>query len=166
MLKATKTTMVAGAAIVALVGIGGGVAFATSGSPAPNSTLTAATMASTTTSGATPTTAAKPHRKGRRLLARAEHAVVTVRTKTGTEVIDLQRGQVTAISPTSVTVKSTDGFSATYAVTSTTKARKTGQPSDIGNVTDGDRVLVRATQSGSTATATWIGDHGPAPAAH
>ena len=166
MLKATKTTMVAGAAIVALVGIGGGVAFATSGSSTPDNTLTAATMASTTTSGATPATTTKPHRKGRRLLARAEHAVVTVRTKTGTEVIDLQRGQVTAISPTSITVKSADGFTSTYVVTSTTKVRKTGQPSAIGNVADGDRVVVTAVHSGNTDTAKRIGDHGTAPAGH
>ena len=159
MLKATKTTMIAGAAVVALIGIGGGVAFATSsGSPTPN-TLTAATTSTTPTSGAN--TPAKHKHRG--LLARAEHGSVTVRTKTGTEVIDLQRGQVTAVSPTSISVRSQDGFSATYVVTSTTKVRKTGQQSAIGNVADGDSVVIEAVHSGTTDTAQHIGDHGTKP---
>jgi hypothetical protein len=156
MFKATKTTMIAGAAVVALIGIGGGVAFAgSSGSPTPN-TLTAATT-STTPAGGTNTPAKHKHRGP---LARAEHGSVTVRTKTGTEVIDLQRGQVTAVSPTSISVRSQDGFSATYVVTSTTKVRKTGQPSAIGNVADGDNVVIEAVHSGTTDTARHIGDHG------
>jgi len=166
MLKATKTTMVVGAAIVALVGIGGGVAFATSGSATPNSTLTAATTASATTSGATPTTAAKARGKARQLLARAEHAVITVRTKAGTEVVDLQRGQVAAVNPTSITVKSTDGFIATYVVTSTTKVNKGTQASAIGDVSDGDKVQVTAVHSGNTDTAQRIGEAGSTPAGH
>ena len=158
MLKATKTTMIAGAAVVALIGIGGGVAFATSGSgsPAPASTLTAAT---TPTSGSTPADG-PAKRKHHGLLDRAEHGQVTVRAKTGTQVIDLQRGLVTAVSPTSITVKSADGFTATYVVDSTTKVRKTKQASAIGNVADGDNVVVAAVQSGSTGTAKRIGDHG------
>jgi hypothetical protein len=157
MLKATKTTMIAGAAVVALIGIGGGVAFATSGSSTPTSTLTAAT---TPTSGSNTPTDGPSKRKHHGLLDRAEHGQVTVRAKTGTEVIDLQRGLVTAVSPTSITVKSQDGFSATYVVNSTTKVRKTGQQSAIGNVANGDNVVIAAIHSGTTDTAKRIGDHG------
>jgi hypothetical protein len=159
MLKATKTTLIAGAAVVALIGIGGGVAFATSGSGSstPISTLTAAT---TPTSGSNTPADGPSKRKHHGLLDRAEHGQVTVRTKTGTEVIDLQRGLVTAVSPTSITVKSQDGFSATYVVTSTTKVRKTGQQSAIANVANGDNVVIAAVQSGNTGTAKRIGDHG------
>ncbi|HEY4020255.1 MAG TPA: hypothetical protein VGM75_16300 [Pseudonocardiaceae bacterium] len=166
MLKATKTTMIAGAAVVALVGIGGGVAFATSGngSSTPNSTLTAATSA---TAPATPSNGAAKRRHGG-LLDRAEHGQVTVRTKTGTEVVDLQRGQVTAVSPTSITVKSADGFTGTYVVDSTTKVSKTGQQSAIGSVANGDDVAIAAIHSanstGNTDTAKHIGDHGTKPA--
>lgn len=163
MLKATKTTMIAGAAVVALVGIGGGVAFATSGGGStPNSTLTAATTStpSTPSSGAsTPADGPSKH-KHRGLLARAEHGQVTVRTKTGTEVLDLQRGLVTAVSPTSITVKSQDGFTTTYVVSSTTKVRKNKQASAIGSVANGDSVEIVAIHSGNTDTAKGIGDHG------
>ena len=158
MLKATKTTLIAGAAVVALVGIGGGVAFATSGgaTSTPASTLTAATQS---TSGNTPADGASKH-KHRGLLNRVEHGQVTVRAKTGTQVLDLQRGLVTAVNPTSITVKSQDGFTATYVVNSTTKVRKTGQQSAIGNVANGDNVVIAAVHAGSTDTAERIGDHG------
>jgi hypothetical protein len=158
MLKATKTTVIAGAAVVALIGIGGGVAFAASGSGSstPTSTLTAATTPVSGTN--TPTDG--PSKRHRGLLVRAEHGQVTVRTKTGTEVIDLQRGLVTAVSPTSITVKSQDGFSATYVVDSATKVRKTAQQSAIGNVANGDNVVIAAAHSNNTDTAKRIGDHG------
>jgi hypothetical protein len=154
--------MIAGAAVVALVGIGGGVAFAISGSgsPMPANTLTAATS---TSAPATPKDGPAKH-KHKGLLDRAEHGQVTVRTKTGTEVVDLQRGQVTAVSPTSITVKSADGFTGTYVVDSTTKVSKTGQSSAIGNVANGDNVVIAATHTGNTDTAKRIGDHGTKPA--
>ena len=155
--------MIAGAAVVALIGIGGGVAFATSGNPSTPSTLTAATTSTGPTTPITPTNGPAKHRH-HGLLARTEHGQVTVRTKTGTEVVDLQRGQVTAVSPTSITVKSQDGFSATYVVDSTTTVRKTGRPSAIGSVADGDNVVIAAVHSanasGTTDTAKHIGDHG------
>jgi hypothetical protein len=173
MLKATKTTMIAGAAVVALVGIGGGVAFATSGSgsPTPVSSLMAATTATAPASGADTPADGPAERKHHGLLDRTEHGQVTVRTKTGTEVIDLQRGQVTAVSPTSISVKSQDGFSATYVVDSTTKVRKSGQRSAIGNVANGDNVVIaalhNANATGGTDTAKRIGDHGvPKTPAH
>lgn len=154
--------MIAGATLVALVGIGGGVAFATTG----NGSSTPATLTAATTS--TPSTSAPATPRHRGPLARVEHGQLTVRTKTGTELIDLQRGQVTAVSPTSITVKSEDGFSATYAVDSATKVRKAGQPSAIGSVADGDNVVIAAVHSagatGNTDTAKRIGDHGPQPA--
>jgi hypothetical protein len=169
MLKATRTTLIVGAAVVALVGIGGGVAFATSGSgsSAPDSTLTAATTATPPTSGTKTPADGPSKRKHHGLLDRAEHGQVTVRAKTGTEVIDLQRGLVTAVSPTSITVKSQDGFTATYVVNSTTKVRKTAQQSAIGNVANGDNVVIAAVHAGSTDTAKRIGDHGvPKTTAH
>ncbi len=167
MLKATKTTMIAGAAVVALIGIGGGVAFATSGSASPTPTTLTAATTSTGPARSTTSTGSTAH-KHRGLLARTEHGQVTVRTKTGTEVIDLQRGQVSAVSPTSITVRSQDGFSATYVVDNTTKVRKTGQRSTIGSVADGDNVVIAAVHSGNTDTAKRIGDHGakPAPTTH
>ena len=51
----------------------------------------------------------------RRALARnVEHGEMVVKTKDGDKTIDVQRGTVTAITATTVTVKSTDGFTETW----------------------------------------------------
>jgi len=62
-----------------------------------------------------------------------------------------QTGTVTAISPTSITVGSEDGFSQTYVIPST--AGNAGAPFAVD-----DRVVVRATRNGQTATVTNIGN--------
>jgi hypothetical protein len=74
----------------------------------------------------------------------------------GYQTVDVQRGKVTAVSSTSLTVKSADGFSATYAVSSSTIVD--AQRDGIGSVKDGNQVYVTATVSGSTATATSVSD--------
>src|SRR5579862_5045473 len=60
----------------------------------------------------------------------------------GYQTIDTQRGTVTAVSASSVTVKSSDGYTKTYQVTSSTKvaARRGG----IGSVKTGQTVSVLA----------------------
>lgn len=58
----------------------------------------------------------------------------------------MQTGKVTALSATSLTAQSDDGFSKTYTITS---AQATG-------VASGDTVTVVATESGTTATATAV----------
>jgi hypothetical protein len=142
MTKRTKIALVAGTAVLALGGIGGGVAIA-SGTTAPATTAAAAAPA-------------HPHR-ARGLLRRAEHAEVTVRTKQGDRVVDVQRGQVTAVSPTSVTVRSKDGFSATYKVAGTSKVRSKKKQSSIAAVHANDRVVVVA----SASTVRRLADAGP-----
>jgi hypothetical protein len=67
----------------------------------------------------------------------------------------MQRGVVTAVSSTSITVKSEDGYSKTYAVDADTKVNRDGAIADIKADAD---VVVMATESGSTATATRIAD--------
>jgi hypothetical protein len=137
MMRGTKTALLTGATVLTLVAIGGGVALATDSS--------------------TPQPQAKPHRHAG-LLARAEHGEMTL-SGPQHRVVDVQRGQVQSASPTSITVKSADGFTATYTVNSTTKVRKAAKAAAIGDVTTGDRVVVIATKNGSTTTATRITDH-------
>ncbi len=79
----------------------------------------------------------------------------------------IQNGRVTAVSRSSVTVKSDDGFTRTYAVTASTivAARRDG----IGSVKTGDRAWVTATASGGAMTALRVADlsqlrFGPGPA--
>jgi hypothetical protein len=81
---------------------------------------------------------------------------VVPRSGGGYQTEDTQRGSVTAVSTSSITVKSADGFTKTYQVTSSTvvDARRDG----IGSVKDGHQVSVLATVSGGTATATSIQD--------
>ena len=71
-----------------------------------------------------------------------------------------QTGTVTAISPTSITVRSEDGFSQTYVIPNA--AGNTGAPPFALD----DQVVVRATRNGQTATVTNIGNPqqgGPPP---
>jgi len=74
----------------------------------------------------------------------------------GYQTLDVQSGTVTAVSTGSVTVKSDDGFTASYAVTSNTVVG--AQSAGIGSVKKGDEIFVTATVSGSTATAATIID--------
>ena len=64
---------------------------------------------------------------------------------TGTEVILVQRGAVTAVSSTSLSVKSTDGFTSTYKVSSSTRVRAAGGDT-IGAVKVGAQVHVVSTK--------------------
>jgi hypothetical protein len=164
MTKRTKIALIAGTAVLALAGIGGGVAFAAGGdsgtTPVSNASLTASTVSGTPGTGATATP--KAH-KVRSLLARVEHGEVTLRTKKGDETVDIQRGQVSAVNATTVTVRSADGFTATYTLSSSAKVSSKGKASTIGDVHDGDRVNVLATREGNTLTVLRLGDPGPAP---
>jgi hypothetical protein len=156
MTKRTKIALVAGTAVLALAGIGGGVAVA-SGDTAPATTTPAA--AASTTAAAPGGSAAARHRRA--LLRRAEHAEVTLRTKTGDRVVDVQRGQVTSVGPTSVVVRSKDGFTGTYTVTGTSKVRSKKKAATIGDVRKGDRVVVVGVRAGTTTTVRRLADAGP-----
>jgi hypothetical protein len=80
---------------------------------------------------------------------------------TGFVTHDAIRGQVTAVSATSITVKAADNVSQTYAVTSATKvhtrAEAKGKSGTISEVHSGDRVVVSGTGT-STFTAVHIAD--------
>ena len=82
----------------------------------------------------------------------------------GFQTIGTQRGSVTAVSATSITVKSADGFIKTYQVTSSTNVD--AQRNGLGSVKTGHQVVVMATVSGSTATAISILDLNLLPAMH
>ena len=74
----------------------------------------------------------------------------------GYQTVDVQRGTVTAVSSSSITVKSADGYTATYAVTGSTEVN--AQAAGIGSVKVGDTVELVATVSGGKATAACIID--------
>lgn len=74
----------------------------------------------------------------------------------GYQTIDVQQGTVTAVDATSVTVKSADGYTVTYTVSSKTVVD--AQAAGIGSVKKGDTIFITATVSGTTATAADIMD--------
>jgi hypothetical protein len=74
----------------------------------------------------------------------------------GYQTIAFQNGKVTAVSSTSVTLRSADGYSHSYRVTSSTLVN--AQRDGIGSIKAGNQVIATATLSGSTATATRIID--------
>ena len=153
--RVAKTVAISASAVALLGGIGAGIAAAD-----PTATPTPTPSASPTATDKKP---ADKHRDGlpgrRALLARALHGEVTLAGDKH-RVVDFQRGVVQEVSSTSVTVKSEDGFTATYALNGDTKVRKQGDPSSIGEIKKGDHIRVIALKDGSTLTAKLIGNRG------
>lgn len=81
----------------------------------------------------------------------------------GWKTIATQVGEVTAVSPESITVKSADGFTKTYVVTEATRVGADGRDG-IADIATGDKVHVGAEVAGDTATATHIHEARPKPA--
>jgi hypothetical protein len=167
-----RPLILAGVAVVALV-TGAGVAMAaTSGSRAAP-----AAPASSRQIAATPAPSSPPrppwagvHRPGVRfglgggLFGAVHGQFVVPKSGGGYQTIDTQRGAVTAVSATSITIKSGDGFTKTYQVTSSTYVD--AQRNGIGSVKTGHQAIVLATVSGGTATAARILDLALLPAFH
>ena len=84
------------------------------------------------------------HMGRRGLLNRLEHGELTLRTRQGDRTVDLQRGVVSAVSPTSISVTSPDSFAGTYSVDATTKVRTRNGLVSISAVHTGDQVFVVA----------------------
>lgn len=146
----TKMTLGAGVAALVLLGAGGTAWAQSASSTAPTQPAQSQTQQ------------AQHAKKHHGLLSRIEHGEATLATKKGDQVVDVQRGEVTAVSPNSVTVKSKDGFTGTYTVAPASKVHKTGKLSNIGEVKPGDRVGVVAVKTGGTDTVRQLHDPGPA----
>lgn len=143
------------------IAIGAAVAAATLGV----GTAALAASGSTTAGSPSPSTktagAAAKHPAGRGLARGAIHGQ-WVTGKVGSTTFtthDEIRGQVSAVSPTSITVKAIDNVSQTYAINSDTKVRVRtagkGAAGSIGQVKSGEHVVVRGTGTG-TLTATGV----------
>lgn len=166
---------------VALLGVAACSPFGTSADMSPEaSALTALgfnpdevvpvadpTPTATATGGGQPNASAKPgHGAGhpalrrltiRRALARnVEHGEMVVKTKDGDKTIDVQRGTITAITSTTVTVKSADGVTEVWTFGNpihVVEHRTSVQPS---NVTTGETVGVAGTKSNGNLTASLL----------
>jgi hypothetical protein len=150
-MRTAAKIIVAGVSTVALAGgIGAGLAYANPTEPAPTPTATA-----TPTAKGTPTEKAEPSQDGRKhrgLLRRALHGEVTLAGPQH-RVVVFQRGPADEASATVVTVRSADGYTATYAIGAETKVRKNGKDATGADLEAGDRIFVTAVKGGSTPTA-------------
>jgi hypothetical protein len=143
-------------ALAGVVGIGVASADPTT-TPTPSATAAPTAGASPSTKPGKPGKPDKAAKAKRDLTQRALHGEVTLGGKKQ-RVVDFQRGTVADVSASSLTVKSTDGFSATYVVDAKTKVRHAKEKAAIGDVKTGDKVRVVALKNGSTVTATKIAD--------
>jgi hypothetical protein len=104
---------------------------------------------------------AKPHklRPGalrRELGQHVEHGEVVVQTKDGDKTIDVQRGTVTAVNDNSLTVKSVDGFSQTWAFGDPLRVIQNKAKADKSAIKTGATIGVAGVKNGGTVTANLV----------
>jgi hypothetical protein len=132
-------------------------------------TLTADPTTPTTapTAGATPAPAGSGKPRAKRILrhrliryafggGKALHGEATVQTDDGTKTVVVQRGTVTAVTPTSLTVKSTDGFSLTWTYGNPIKVIQNKVEVAPGTLAVGATVGVAGTRTGTATTASLV----------
>jgi len=110
---------------------------------------------------ADPAPSAQPHalRPGklrRELAHHVLHGEVVVQTKNGDKTIDVQRGTVTAVTDTTVTVKSSDGVTWTWTFGDPLRVVQHGQKADKSAVQTGAEIGIAGAKNGSTVTANLI----------
>ncbi len=113
----TTGRKVALAAVAGLVAAGaGGTAYAATGSGGP-----ASPPAGSTGTAAPAAPAAHAHGRHRSLLQRSDHAAVELKVKGQWVTYTIDRGRVTAVSPTSITLARPDGQSVTDSIDPATR---------------------------------------------
>jgi hypothetical protein len=134
---------------VALGAIGGIVCLAIGG------TAYAATSPGSSSTNSPPSGTATHQRS---LIARADHATIELKVKGEWETYTLDRGKVTAVSPTSITLARPDGTSVTDAINSATKFRGVTSESGVtvgkaAGALSSNGTALRVTQKPATTTA-------------
>jgi len=145
-------------ALVGAVGVGISYADDPTTSPSPSATPTSNASAGQPDNKQGDQQETQGGRTKQALLKRALHGEVTLGGKKKTRVIDFQRGNVQQVTATSITVKSADGFTATYVVASDTRVRQAGEVGKLSDIKTGDKVRVVAVKDGKTSTAKAIAE--------
>ena len=143
---------VAGVAAAGVLGTAG-VAAATSqtSSPAPAASSSAPSTGASAPADKEKGKKAKHARRA--VIGRGMHGEFVVKGKDGRPVTLVTiRGQVTAVSPTGVTVKAEDGFTATFATNADTKVRG-ADAKTLADVKVGATSAIVGVKSGNTTTA-------------
>lgn len=81
------------------------------------------------------------------------HGETVVQTKNGTQTIEVQRGQVTAVTATTVTIKSTDGFTETWTFGDKFTVVQNRAKVAASAIKSGAQIGIAGTKSGDTTTA-------------
>ena len=153
-----KTIAVAGAT-AAVIGGAGTAAVAASATSTPTPSTSSSSLASDGSANGSNTKAGK--HEGLDRLRRAVHATWVSENKKAKSFTthDAIRGQVSAVSPTSITVRAADGVSETYVLNPDTKVhtRANRAAGSISEVKAGDRVWVAGTGT-TTLTASRVVD--------
>lgn len=162
---ARRPYLLAGVAAAALLA-GGGAALAVGNSATPAAAQNAVASTPLPVASTGPGAAGAPgtHRFFRHFGGRPGFGAfgmlhgqfVVAKSGGGYQTVDVQSGQVEAVSSTSITLKSSDGYTKTYLVTSSTTVD--AQRDGIGSVKVGNQASVLATVSGATVTATNVAD--------
>jgi hypothetical protein len=150
-LRSRRPYVLATVAVAALLG-GAGAALVITGSPrpVPASNAAAPGPAPSSSSGSSPANIGSA-------LPGMVHGQFIQRAAGGYQTVDVQSGQVTAVSSSSITLRSTDGFTRSYTVVVGTTMVDAGRDG-ISSVRVGDQASVEATVSGNQAMATRIDD--------
>lgn len=164
----TKIIVISVASLALVGGVGAGLAVADpSSSPSPSATPSASATPTPGTKKADKNADKNSDKKAEKKAARkanqqagggageirrALHGEVTLAGKQH-QVVVFQRGQVVTVDGSTITLRSNDAFTGTYAVTTTTKVRVKKAPSTMSEVEPGDRVLVIADKGGDKPTA-------------
>jgi hypothetical protein len=160
--RSWRFALVGGLTAAALIGGTGVASAATShGTPAKPGAATVSRILPRATSSAGP--GMPGYGMGHRVLP-VHGQIVVAKAGGGYQKVDFQLGSVMAVSTTSVTVRSSDGFTRTYSVTGSTivAALRDG----ISSVKAGHQVVVVGTVSGGKATAAAIMDRTLVQASH
>lgn len=90
------------------------------------------------------------------------HGEATVEAPDGTtKVVVSQSGDITDVTDSTITVKSTDGFEATYTIDKNTRISLNGSDGAVSSLKKGDTVHIFGTKSGSTSHANAVMDGMP-----
>ena len=92
------------------------------------------------------------HALGRRVL----HGEVTVQTKDGVKTVVMAYGQVTALSGTAITVKSSDGIQTSFGIDGDTRFGFRNEPAPSAELKVGEDAFVAGENSGDRAVATRV----------
>jgi hypothetical protein len=156
-MRTNKITIAAGAGAAGLLGLGLYIAVpAAAADPSPSPKASSPAWPHPGKAHPRQDDRGNGHPRWRAHPFRGVHGEATVRRKDGFHVTTWQLGKITAVSSSTITVRSEDGASWTWTANGDTNVRKNGEKSTLKALANGDQVMVAGERSGETRTARMI----------